>query len=129
MARVVHFEIQADDPQRAISFYQKALGWEFYQWEGAQGYWLIKTGPDDVPGIDGGLAGRETPRNNEQAILAYVCTVDVSSLDETSALILEHGGTVAHPKHAVGGIGWLAYFKDTEGNTFGVMQRDSSATS
>ena len=37
------------------------------------------------------------------------------------------GGSIAVPKMAVPGIGWLAYVKDTEGNILGVMQADSAA--
>ncbi len=29
MSRVVHFEIQADQPERAVDFYKNAFGWEF----------------------------------------------------------------------------------------------------
>lgn len=32
MNRVVHFEIQADNPQRAIKFYKDVFGWEFPVW-------------------------------------------------------------------------------------------------
>ena len=28
MARVVHFEITADKPERAVRFYEQALGWK-----------------------------------------------------------------------------------------------------
>ncbi len=28
---------------------------------------------------------------------------------------------------AVTGVGWLSYFKDTEGNVFGALQSDQSA--
>ena len=35
------------------------------------------------------------------------------------------GGRVALPKMAVPGVGWLAYFIDPEGNTFGIMQTDA----
>ena len=59
MSRVVHFEIPADDPERAINFYEKVFGWRFEKWEGPIEYWLVKTGPEDQPGIDGGLTRRE----------------------------------------------------------------------
>jgi predicted enzyme related to lactoylglutathione lyase len=62
-----------------------------------------------------------------QAVNAYVCTVMSDSLDATSEAILANGGTVALPKMPVPTVGWLAYFKDTEGNIFGVMQEDSNA--
>ena len=51
--RIVHFEIPADDPGRAIAFYGKAFGWTFDKWDGPMEYWMIKTG--DGPGIDGGV--------------------------------------------------------------------------
>ena len=55
MSRVVHFEIHADKPERAAAFYQALFAWEFTKWAGPQDYWLIKTGPDSQPGINGGM--------------------------------------------------------------------------
>ena len=49
MARIVHFEIQAENPDRAIKFYNTVLGWEFTKWDGPMPYWLVKTGPDSEP--------------------------------------------------------------------------------
>jgi predicted enzyme related to lactoylglutathione lyase len=126
MSRVVHFEIHAGDPERAIQFYNQILGWEFNKWEGPQDYWLIKTGPDDEPGIDGGLLRRQGEVDG-QAVIAYVCTVDVPSVDEVIEKVTQAGGQVAVPKMAVPGVGWLAYCKDTEGNLFGAMQSDPQA--
>jgi predicted enzyme related to lactoylglutathione lyase len=125
MARVIHFEIHADDPERAIRFYQQTLGWQFSQW-GGQPYWLIQTGPKEQPGIDGGLLPREGAIDGT-AVIAYVCTVDTEDLDATTASVTANGGTVAVPRMPVPGIGWLSYFKDTEGNLFGAMQMDSAA--
>lgn len=41
--------------------------------------------------------------------------------------IEDAGGTVALPKHALTGIAWQAYYKDTEGNIFGIHQPDKNA--
>ncbi|MEZ4729668.1 MAG: VOC family protein [Caldilineaceae bacterium] len=125
MSRVVHFEIHAENPQRAIKFYETVLGWQFSQW-GGQDYWLITTGPKEQPGIDGGLVPRRGLIDGE-AVIAYVCTIDVSSLDETITAVEANGGAIALPKMPVPGVGWLAYFKDTEGNVFGAMQADPQA--
>jgi predicted enzyme related to lactoylglutathione lyase len=92
----------------------------------SQDYWLIKTGPGDQPGIDGGLLRRHGTIDGT-AVIAFVCTVDVPSVDDYAGKITSHGGTVVVPKMAVPGVGWLAYAKDTEGNIFGFIQRDSSA--
>jgi predicted enzyme related to lactoylglutathione lyase len=126
MSRVIHFEIHAGNPQRAIEFYEKLLGWKFQKWEGPVDYWLISTGPSDQPGIDGGLVLRRGEIDG-QAVLAYVCTVDVSNLDESVKAAQASGGEIALPKMPVPGVGWLAYCKDTEGNIFGMMQSDPSA--
>jgi len=126
MSRVVHFEIHAEDPQRAIHFYATVFGWQFSQW-GDQPYWVIVTGPSDQAGINGGLLPRRGQIDG-QAVIAYVCTIDVTSLDDTIAAIEANLGTVALPKMAMPGVGWLAYYKDTEGNIFGVMQADPQAS-
>jgi uncharacterized protein len=126
MPRVVHFEIHADDPIRAEKFYKELFGWEFTKWEGPMEYWLVKTGPDGQPGINGGLIKRKGVIDGT-AVIAYVCTVDVASVDASAQKIAVLGGTVVVPKMPVPGIGWLAYAKDTEGNIFGFMQRDPKA--
>lgn len=120
MPRVVHFEVSIDDPDRAIKFYSTVFGWEFSKWDGPQEYWIIRTGSPDQMGIDGGLMRRQ---EQEQV----VNTIDVPSVDEFSARVINNGGTIIMPKMAVPGIGYLAYFKDTEGNVFGMMEADESA--
>ena len=126
MGRVIHFEIHAGNPQRAIAFYEKLLGWKFQKLEGPVDYWLISTGPSDQRGIDGGLVLRRGEIDG-QAVIAYVCTADVSNLDESVKVALSSGGELALPKMAIPGVGWLAYCKDPEGNIFGMMQSDPSA--
>lgn len=128
MPRVIHFEIQADEPERAIHFYTELFAWEFTQWEGGPQYWLIATGPANHPGINGGLVPRRLPEQGH-AIHAYVCTVDVPSVDDAAAKVEMLGGSIAVPKMPVPGVGWLAYAKDTEGNIFGMMQADPTAPS
>jgi predicted enzyme related to lactoylglutathione lyase len=88
MPRPIHFEIPADHPERAVTFYQQLFGWQFQKWDGPMPYWLVRTGDGKAEAA---------------------------------------GGTVALPKMAVPGVGWLAYCLDPEGNTFGLMQRDPEA--
>jgi predicted enzyme related to lactoylglutathione lyase len=126
MPRVVHFEIHAADPERAVNFYQTLFGWTFQKWEGPMDYWLIITGPDDQRGINGGLVRRMGDIDG-QAVIAYVCTVDVTDLDASVKTAIDNGGQIALPKMPVPGVGWLAYCKDTEGNIFGMMQNDPNA--
>ena len=128
MPRVVHFEIHAENPDRAIAFYHGVFGWQFQKWDGPMDYWLIVTGPDTEKGVNGGLVRRVGPAPAEmQAVNAYVCTVDVPAIDESLSKIVAGGGTIALATMPIPGIGWLAYFKDTEGNIVGVMQSDPGA--
>ena len=126
MPRVIHFEIHADDPDRAIKFYEGLFAWEFTKWDGPTDYWVIKTGPKRHPGINGGMIRRQGAIDGE-AVVAYVCTVDTPNIDEYTRNITSLGGQIVLPKMAIPGIGWLAYGKDTEGNIFGVMQHDPAA--
>jgi predicted enzyme related to lactoylglutathione lyase len=121
MPRVVHFEINADDPERALRFYERVFGWEFTKWEGPMDYWLIKTGEEDEPGIDGGLMQRQDPN------AGVIDTINVPSVDAYVKKVQENGGEIVQPKTAVPGVGYVAYFKDTEGNPFGIMESDESA--
>jgi len=120
--RVVHFEIPADQPERAARFYSEVFGWQFQKWDGPQAYWLISTGPDHKPGINGGLAPRTKPGEG-----GTVNTIQVPSVDQYVASIVSKGGKLIAPKNAIPGVGWLAYCQDPEGNTFGLMQPDPAA--
>jgi predicted enzyme related to lactoylglutathione lyase len=121
MPRVVHFEISADNPDRAVAFYKDVFGWDFQKWEGPTDYWLVRTGPDGQPGINGGLFVRKGP------MTGHVNSIDVPSIDEFLAKVTAHGGEIAVPKMPIPGVGWLAYAKDTEGSIFGLHQPDPTA--
>lgn len=121
MPRVVHFEINSDDPERAVKFYQKVFGWKIEKWNGPVDYWLVTTGLKDQPGINGGIMKRMNPQASTYN------TVDVPSVDEFTKRIVESGGKVVVPKMAVPGVGYMAYCADTEDNVFGIMQEDPKA--
>jgi uncharacterized protein len=121
MPRPTHFEIPADNPERAIAFYQDVLGWSFQKWEGPAEYWLITTGAEGEPGINGGLLRRQHPEQ------PCVNSVYVSDLNATLTAVDTHGGSCVVPRMPIPGVGWLAYCKDTEGHIFGIMQLDASA--
>ncbi len=120
--RVIHFEIQADNIDRAKAFYEKVLGWKIEQMmtkaEGGMDYWGIVTG-ESGPGINGGMYSRaESPEKYE----LYDCTVQVPNIDEAVAAVKANGGTITREKSEIKGVGFFAGAKDTEGNRFGLMQ-------
>jgi predicted enzyme related to lactoylglutathione lyase len=120
MPRVIHFEILADQPDRAAAFYQKVFNWGVQKWGGPAEYWLLKTGEDSEPGINGAIMSREEPGS-------VYNTIDVPSVEEYIFRIMECGGSVVMPKTAVPGVGYMAYCADTEGNIFGIMEQNPEA--
>ncbi|MCD6011867.1 MAG: Glyoxalase family protein [Flavipsychrobacter sp.] len=120
--RVIHFEIQADDIERAKAFYEKCFNWEVHRMmtkeQGGMDYWGLSTGPDGTPGINGGLYQR--PADNK--ITTYDCTLQVDDLDKSMADVKANGGTIQDDKMEIPGVGWFATAFDTEGNKFGMMQ-------
>ncbi len=129
MGRPVHFEIQADDLDRARAFYGDVFGWTFEDYSGFVGapYFGVTTGEEGTPGINGGLLPRPAPVGPEQGTNAAVLTMGVDDYDTTAARIEAAGGRVALPKFALPGMAWQGYYLDTEGNTFGIHQSDPEA--
>lgn len=122
MNRVVHFEINVDDPERAIKFYTQVFGWTVNKWENpGLDYWLVMTGDEKEPGINGGIGKRMHPS------ATTINIIDVKSIDESIEKVKASGGDVVMPKTTVPSVGYLAYCKDTEGNVFGMMQMDPNA--
>jgi len=117
MPRVVHFEIRADEPEKAIKFYEDVFKWKFKHWKGPADYWLIETGAGD--GINGGLVRKKD-------FFGITNTINVPSVDEFLKKIKDKGGKIVKEKMPIPGVGWLAFFEDPEGNKFGIIQNDKS---
>ncbi len=114
MNRPVHFEILADDPGKVAAFYTAVLGWESAAWQG-QTYWLVTTGPQSSPGINGGIMARHF----EQRVIN---TIEVDSLDGALARVAAAGGAKVHGPHEIPGVGMHAYCADPEGTMFGLLE-------
>jgi len=121
--KVVHFEIPADNLERAKTFYQQAFGWQISQYPGME-YHMVGTTPVDqktqMPTEPGAINGGMTKRNNE--VKNTVITVDVSDIDSSLKSIEKLGGKIIQNKQPVADMGFTAYFKDTEGNIIGLWQ-------
>jgi predicted enzyme related to lactoylglutathione lyase len=122
MNRVTHFEIYTDDPETVRPFYQDVFGWKFNKFDGPMDYWLITTGSDEDPGINGGLT---RPREGQSP--GTLNTIAVVSLEQTIKKIEEGGGKICVPKMAIPKVGWLAYAEDPAANIFGVIEPDTEA--
>lgn len=130
MGRLIHFEIHVDDMERAKKFYGEVFGWTFQDWSDYAGmpYFGAVTGDEKDPGINGALMQRQgPPPAKDQALNGFACTMGVEDYDSVEAKIINNGGQVALPKHALPGMAWQGYYMDTEGNIFGVHQPDENA--
>jgi uncharacterized protein len=121
MSRVIHFEIPANDPDKLSDFYKKVFGWKFEKWDGPMEYWMVTTGAEGQPGINGGFMRKQGP------VSGTTNTIDVDSLDESVKSVKNAGGKVVMEKTPIPTVGYFAYLQDPEGNIFGVMQRDANA--
>ena len=115
-AKIVHFEIPAQDTGRAREFWGSLFGLKFDTYEGPMEYHMFQN--DDQTG--GGIYPRQ---QGETGLISYFNTDDI---DATSKQIQELGGSVEE-KAPVPGMGWFARAQDTEGNSFSIWQSDQSA--
>lgn len=123
MGGVVHFEIPADDQERARNFYSEAFGWKINPMP-EMDYNVVTTTPTDEatgqpnqPGaINGGLMAREGDLTNP------VITVDVPDIDAALQKVEQLGGSVVMSKNTIPDMGFFAYFRDTEGNVLGLWE-------
>jgi predicted enzyme related to lactoylglutathione lyase len=122
MARITWFEYFTEDAEKDLAFYQEAFGWTVQKW-GNMSYWLVITGDKADPGIDGAI-GLTPMAGMTQKV---VNTISVDDNDAAVAKALAAGGTIAVPKRAVEGSGWLTYIADPAGILFGIMQYDENA--
>src|SRR5919206_1239528 len=129
---IVHFEIPADQPERAAKFYRELFGWDIKKYEGTVAggmeYWMVRTVPTDEqgrptqPGVNGGLMRRMYPN---QPPVNYI---NVENVDEFVSRAEGLGAKVLMGKTPVPGMGWFAQLTDTEGNLFAVWETDMSGS-
>ena len=110
-AKVVWFEVPAEDAERAKAFYGPLFGWSFEQF-GDMAYFTSNEAGGAINGMtsDGG-------------ILTYFGTTDI---DASLARVRELGGE-AGDKQEIPEVGFAASCKDGEGNAFGLFQATASA--
>ena len=111
---IAHFDLQADDVERARRFYERVFGWRFEAW-GPPDFYLIHTGPPEDPGIHGSVSKRLEPVTGKGRI-GFECTISVTDLGAIKTAVVANGGKIVFDEHEIAGVGRLIRFEDTEGN-------------
>ena len=111
---IVHFELPAQDTQRAREFYQAVFGWKFKGYEGPMEYYMTD-GVEPVGAVYPQQSGESGP----------IVYFDTDDIDASIAKIREADGQ-ADDKQPIPEVGWFARCKDTEGNSFSLYQSDRS---
>ncbi len=124
MNKVVHFEIPADNVERAKGFYSKVFGWKTEDVEMAEGkYTMVHTVevdenkmPKEAGAINGGIMKKEKDDDTP------VIVIDVPHLKDHLKEVEKAGGETVMAPWQVSDMGWYARFKDPEGNVIGLWQ-------
>lgn len=129
MQPVVHFEIPADDLDRAKTFYSSVFDWQIVSTPMPEGeYTGVVTSPVDpetqTPATPGAINGALVPRQAEMP--APVLTIDVQAIDDALAQVEAGGGATIVPRTEIPGMGAFAYFRDPEDNVVGLWETPPS---
>ncbi len=117
---IAHFDIEADDIDRARRFYQRVFGWRFEAW-GPPDFYMIHTGSAADPGIHGSMSKRPEPVTGRSRV-GFECTVSVDDLGAIKAAVVANGGKLVLDEYEIVGVGKMIRFEDTEGNSVCAMR-------
>ena len=122
---IAHFDVPADDVERARRFYERVFGWRFEAW-GPPDFYLIRTGTASEPGIHGSLSQRAAPAAPGER-RGYECTISVRELGAIKAAVVANGGKILLDEHEIVGVGRMIRFEDTEGNSVCAMHYEEES--
>lgn len=115
MGRVIGFELNNQEPEKAAEFYSKVFGWEIAEphWD----YWAVTTGGDEKPGINGGIGKGPNDYPHGTRI-----QIEVASIDEVISKAKSNGAMIVRDKMEFDDF-YLAYLVDPVGLGFGLIQK------
>ena len=131
MDKVQHFEIPADDMNRAKKFYSDSFGWKMTDFPSPDmeyaGVYTTEIDDKHMPKEAGAINGGMFKRGMGLPAQTPTIAVTVENLDATIAKVKAAGGSVIMEKKPIGDMGFYAYIKDTEDNVIGVWQTEKKA--
>jgi len=114
------FAIHVDDVKRARRFYETVFGWTFEPW-GPPDFYLIHTGTEEKPGIQGLMHKRMEPSTGG-GLNGFECTFAVGDVEAVARAVESAGGTVTMQPAKIPTVGTVIKFRDPEGNILCAMR-------
>ncbi len=114
MGRVLGFELNSQEPEKAATFYAKVFGWEVAapNWE----YWGVTTGDDHKSGINGGIA-----KGPHDYPFGTRIQIEVDCIDEAISKATQNGAVIVRDQMGFDEF-YLAYLVDPTGLGIGLIQ-------
>ncbi len=115
-----YFEIPVLDLERAMHFYKEVFGYDFIldNVDGLEMAFFPFDRKED--GITGALVKGDVYKPTLSGVFIYFNT---DSIDETLQKAVLNGGEGIYPKTSVGEFGYVAEFKDSEGNRIALSEK------
>lgn len=128
--RVVHFEIEAKDLERAKKFYAEAFGWKMQEMGGEYGQYVVATtgDPKQPGGINGGIYNIS---GKKKQVNAYRCVIAVDDIKKAIEDVKKAGGKITKKDEKADDIPSVGLFiacEDSEGNMFSLLQPSPDMT-
>jgi len=118
-------ELNTHQPQDAIAFYSKTLGWEFEATDLPQGgaYWIARHNDTAVGGVfDLGEVSISSDSGSTSIPSHWMTYMQVKDIKEAQASVSKAGGEITRPALFLDGVGKLAVITDAAGALVGLIE-------
>ena len=110
-------ELATSDPERAMEFFRRTLGWTFEEFSLEEGpYWVASADGTPVCGIGNMATGAVAA-----AEPYWFGFIEVDDIDRRIEMARSEGAAILRPPHDVPGVGRVAVVRDPTGAAIGWM--------
>lgn len=115
MGKVIGFELNCQEPEKAATFYSTVFGWDIADphWD----YCEVTTGNTDEKGMDGGIA-----KGPHDYPFGTRVQIEVDCIDDGISKAKDNGAMIVRDKMEFDDF-YLAYLVDPVGLGFGLIQQ------
>jgi len=116
---VFYFEIPVKDLDRAIRFYNEVFNFEFNKTTIDGNEMALFPFKEETLGVSGALVKGKIYKPTIEGVIVYFRS---KNIEENLNLAEKNGGAIIYPKTSNGELGFVAEFKDSEGNRIALHQ-------